>query len=92
VGFKRTEKVDFADLSMLIVREVAQTMDLHAPRVNPHYKPGYLLRFVQRLHVEADTQFIKILDAFYERRSLPRKVRCVSMDDWRHTRIFIIFL
>ncbi|KAG0194232.1 Golgi transport complex subunit 4 [Apophysomyces sp. BC1034] len=64
----------FADALTRLFENIAVIIDQHQPFVETHYGPGKMLRIIQRLQEESDTQSGNILDRFVEHRKLSAKL------------------
>lgn len=64
----------YADLLTKLFESVATVVDKQALLVESTYGSGRMLRVIQRLQIETDTQANIILDSFMEKRGIRRKV------------------
>jgi hypothetical protein len=58
-----------------LFENIAVIIDQHQPLVESHYGKGKMLRVIQRLQEESDTQSAAILDRFLQNRKLEAKVK-----------------
>ncbi|KAF7728336.1 Golgi transport complex subunit 4 [Apophysomyces ossiformis] len=65
----------FADALTRLFENIAVIIDQHQPFVETHYGRGKMLRIIQRLQEESDTQSGNILDRFVEQRKLSAKTK-----------------
>ncbi|KAI7863063.1 COG4 transport protein-domain-containing protein [Spinellus fusiger] len=64
----------FADALTRLFENIAVLIDQHQPFVETHYGGGKMLRVIQRLQEEADTQSSTHLDRFLQARKLESKL------------------
>ncbi|CAO3620371.1 unnamed protein product [Mucor hiemalis] len=64
----------FADALTRLFENIAVIIDQHQPLVETHYGKGKMLRVIQRLQEESDTQSVVILDRFLRTRRLESKL------------------
>lgn len=64
----------FADTLTRLFENIAVIIDQHQPLVEAHYGKGKMLRVIQKLQEESDSQSVSIIDRFLKARKLELKV------------------
>jgi hypothetical protein len=64
----------YADAITALFENVALIINQHQPMVKAHYGPGSMLRVIQRLQEETDTQSLRILERYSQDRKIDRRV------------------
>lgn len=64
----------YADAITALFENVALIINQHQPMVKAHYGPGSMLRVIQRLQEETDTQSLRILERYAQDRKIDRRV------------------
>jgi hypothetical protein len=64
----------YADAITALFENVALIINQHQPMVKAHYGPGSMLRVIQRLQEETDTQSLRILERYSQERKVDRRV------------------
>ncbi|RCH95235.1 Golgi transport complex subunit 4 [Rhizopus stolonifer] len=78
----------FADALTRLFENIAVIIDQHQPLVELHYGKGKMLRVIQRLQEENDTQSVAIIDRFLKARRIESKlveIQCLLIAMMRTT-------
>lgn len=72
----------YANAMTRLFEHIASIVEQHGGLVERHYGSGRMVRVVERLQVEADTQGGIIIDTFTDERSVDRKVLFLCNNSW----------
>jgi hypothetical protein len=64
-----------------LFEHIANIVEQHGKLVERHYGEGRMVKVIERLQVEADTQAGILIDTFGDERNVDRKVCGVIFDD-----------
>lgn len=75
---QRREGMFYANALTKLFEHIAQIVDGHEPLVVRHYGPGSMVKVIERIQIEADSQGGLILDTWAEERRVSRKLTDVK--------------
>lgn len=75
---QRREGMFYANALTKLFEHIAQIVDGHEPLVERHYGPGSMVKVIERIQAEADSQGGLILDTWAEERRVSRKLTDVK--------------
>jgi hypothetical protein len=75
---QRREGMFYANALTKLFEHIAQIVAGHEPLVERHYGPGSMVKVIERIQVEADSQGGLILDTWAEERRVSRKLTDVK--------------
>ncbi|KAK4614212.1 Conserved oligomeric Golgi complex subunit 4 [Fulvia fulva] len=75
---QRREGLFYANALTKLFEHIAQIVEGHEPLVERHYRPGSMVKVIERIQVEADAQAGLILDTWAEERRVNRKLTDVK--------------